>query len=402
MKILFFSQYFWPENFRINEVASHFHKNGNKVKVLTTNPSYPNKGIFNDFYKKNKKFDYYKGIEILRIPTFARRRSDYSIILNYMTFFLSSFIGGVYKLISVKFDFIFIFGTSPILSALPGIFLKKIFKKKIILWVLDLWPNNLIELKRIKSKVIIIILKKLVKYIYDNSDLIIVQSKSFKTEIEEITNRKCIYIPSWSEDIGDDEKVLAPEIIKEENKINILFTGNIGEAQSIESVIECAKILRKEKIAKWVFVGSGRWKSKIVKLIRDNNLENEFQLIDNVPLFRIKSFFNHADVLFLSLKKNENFKKTIPGKLFTYLASGKPIIGMISGEANKLITESKSGYACEADDFQALRNNILKFKKLTSSEKLQLGINGKNFSKKYFDKSIILDNLEKLIFENFK
>ena len=377
-------------------------KKGNKVKVLTTNPSYPNKDIFNDFYKKNKKFDYYKGIEVLRIPTFARRRSDYSIILNYMTFFLSSFIGGIYKLIPVKFDFVFIFGTSPILSALPGIFLKKIFKKKTILWVLDLWPNNLIELKRIKSKVIIIILKKLVKYIYDNSDLIIVQSKSFKTEIEKITNRKCIYIPSWPEDIGDDEKVLAPEIIKEENKINILFTGNIGEAQSIESVVECAKILRKEKIVKWVFVGSGRWKNKIVKLIRDNNLENEFQLIDNVPLSRIKSFFNHADVLFLSLKKNENFEKTIPGKLFTYLASGKPIIGMISGEANKLITESKSGYVCEGDDFQALRNNILKFKKLTFSEKLQLGINGKNFSKKYFDKSIILDNLEKLIFENFK
>ena len=397
MKFLFFSHYFWPENFRINELALFFSSKHKENYILTGYPSYPNKGLFKK--KTNKEniensTDYQK-LNIIRVPVFLRNNNNVSIILNYISFFFSSLILGGFKIVKKNFDIIFIFCPSPIFSAIPGVIFKLIFKKKSVLWILDLWPNTLIDLKIVKNKLIIKILKTIIKFIYDNTDLILAQSESMCEEIKKTTDTKCIYFPSWPEEnIGNDYNLFSDKILPcKKNQIKILFTGNIGEAQSFETLIECAKLLSQKQIVKWIIVGDGRWKKKLEKLIEINKLNDDFQLIENVPLEEIRSFFNHADALYLSLKKNETFNRTIPGKLQTYMTSKKPIIASISGEASRIIKDAQCGFVSDAEDHLALKDNIVAFYNLDINKKKELGLNGKNYSDINFNKKNILNNL---------
>ena len=385
--------FFFTENFRINELVKYFSKN--KPFVLTSNPSYPSKNLFinKKYFRKKLQLG---NFEIIRVPVFLRNVSNLSIFLNYISFFLSSLLIGIFKIYKKKFDIIFVFCPSPILNAIPAIIFKKLFKKKIILWVLDLWPDTVIDLKIVKSSYLIWFLRKLVSYIYNNSDLILAQSKSIKSEIKKLTKTKCIYFPSWPEEFKKNKKNKAKEVIYT-NKLKILFAGNIGEAQSFETLIKCAKSMRYLNIVKWIIVGDGRWKKKLVHYIKINNLENQFQLISNVPLKKIDHFYNCADALYLSLKNNKTFRKTVPGKLQTYMSTGKPIIASISGEAKEIIIDSQCGYVSDAEDYKMLKKNIIKFSKLKRYKKLILGKNGKKYSDKNFSKKQILKGLEKEI-----
>jgi glycosyltransferase involved in cell wall biosynthesis len=330
VKILFFTQYFWPENFRINELVHFLSKK--KSIILTGYPSYPQKKKFDKKNYLRKNFLPNK-CEIKRVPVYPRNNTNLSIILNYISFFFSSLIIGFFKIFKKNFDIIFVFCPSPILNAIPAIIFKKIFKKKIVIWVLDLWPDTVVDLKLVNNKFIVWILRSLVIYIYDNSDLILAQSEAIRNSIKKLTKSNCIYFPSWSEEISKDKK--KTKKIKKTGKIKILFAGNLGEAQSFETMVKCAKSLKKRNIIEWIVVGDGRWKKKLESLIRLNKLDNEFQLINSVPLNKINEYFNCADLLYLSLKNNKTFRKTIPGKLQTYMGTGKPIIASISGETKK-------------------------------------------------------------------
>ena len=395
IKILFFSQYFWPENFRINELVKFFYKKKIALSVLTTFPSYPDKKIFRNF--KDKTF-VSKKIELKRFRSFPRSGTNLSILLNYLTFILNSLYTICKYLTFKKNDVIFIFCPSPILSALPAILINKLFNKKIVIWVLDLWPDTIIDLKIVKNKFLIFILKKIVNYIYNNSNLILAQSQKIKKIIEKRTSTKCIFFPSWPEE--DVKKGLSKiNIFEKKNKkfLYIIFTGNIGEAQSFETLIKAVKILKQKFAIKWFIVGEGRWKEKFSNLINKNKLNDHIKLFKSVDVSQISSILDYSDALYLSLKNNPTFNKTIPGKLQTYMASGKPIIGSISGEANKIINLSNCGFASEAEDYKKLVKNVERFIRLNQDQRKKLGLNGKKYVLQNFSKKKIINNLIKNI-----
>ncbi len=394
MKILFFTQYFWPENFRINELIKYFSVNKN-ISILTGYPSYPNKKIFENFDKK-KIDNFLSNIEIHRIPIILRSKSNLSIILNYLTFIISSFFFGFFYILKNKYDVIFIFCPSPLLSALPVLILNKIFKKKVVIWILDLWPDTVIDLNYIKSPLLIKVLKKIVKFIYNNSNLILAQSMSMKKNIENITDTKCLYFPSWPEvGINQNDSSYSEKINKKENYVTrILFTGNIGEAQSFDTLVNAAILLKKNYKIEWLILGDGRWKENFRNLVKKNNLEKNIKFFPSVPISEVKSYINHADALYLSLKKNKTFFKTIPGKLQTYMLMQKPIIASISGETNKIINDSNCGIVGEAEDVEQLVKNVKEFIKLNENQKKRMGLNGKEYVIKHFNKDKILNNLD--------
>ena len=395
LKILFFSQYFWPENFRINELVKFFYKKKIALSVLTTFPSYPDKKIFQNF--KDKIF-VSKKIELKRFRSFPRSGTNLSILLNYLTFILNSLYTICKYLTFKKNDVIFIFCPSPILSALPVILINKLFNKKIVIWVLDLWPDTIIDLKIVKNKFLIFILKKIVNYIYNNSNLILAQSQKIKKIIEKRTSTKCIFFPSWPEE--DAKKGLSKiNIFEKKNKkfLYIIFTGNIGEAQSFDTLIKAVKILKKKFAIKWIIVGEGRWKEKFSNLINKNKLNDHIKLFKSVDVSQISSILDYSDALYLSLKNNPTFNKTIPGKLQTYMASGKPIIGSISGEANKIINLSNCGFASEAEDYKKLVKIVERFIRLNQDQRKKLGLNGKKYVLQNFSKKKIINNLIKNI-----
>ncbi len=396
MKILFFSQYFWPENFRINELVDYF-KNRYKSTVLTSFPSYPYKKLYLNFKKKHDLS--IKNLNIVRLPVYPRNLTNISIKLNYLTFMIFSFFYSLFLLVKKKFDIIFIFCPSPIFSSLSIIILNKLFKKKIVIWILDLWPQTVIDLKIVKNKFLIHILKRISSYIYNNSDLILAQSKSINSEIQKITKTRCIYFPSWPESEIGFSKTKTKKI-KKNNYVKIIFAGNIGESQSFFTLIKAAKILKRKKL-QWIIIGDGRWKNKLKKLIIKNKLEKNILLINSVPIKKIRSYLNHADALYLGLKNNKTFSKTIPGKLQTYMSMEKPIIASISGETSKIINSSKCGFVSKAENHTALAKNVKKFLVLSATQKKKLGKNGFDYAKKNFSKSQILKNLNHYILDTF-
>jgi glycosyltransferase involved in cell wall biosynthesis len=394
LRLSIFSQYFWPEDFRINELVKYFFSKHHDVQVFTSNPSYPQKFFYSSYYNNKMNYRNYEGVKVNRFYAFPRNRGNISIVLNYITFFFTSFFFTLFNSYFKKSEFSIIFCPSPLLTALPIIFLSKIFKKKVILWVLDLWPDTLVDLKIVKNKYIIKILSILVKYIYDNSDLILAQSNSFAKEIQKISRTECVYFPSWPEE-NIHLDVTNNQDVESDQRLKILFAGNIGEAQGFESIIECSNILKKKKLVKWIIAGDGRWRHKLEELILKYELRDDIQIINKVPIEKVGSLLNTADLLLVTLKKNSTFEKTIPGKLQTYMSSGKPILGMISGEANTLINESQCGFVCQAEDYRELANLILKFSNLSRLEKKKMGDNGLKYVRNNFNKINILNSLEK-------
>ena len=398
MRVLIVSQYFWPEQFRINELVEFLKTKNLEVEILTGLPNYPDGSLFSNYKKDPNKFNSFCGSKIYRLPIILRKDSSkINLFLNYISFILSGIFIAPFILRKKKYDIIFTFATSPITVAIVSIFLAKIKNCKSVLWVLDLWPDILFELKIIKNTYLISLLDDIIKKIYEKTDIILVQSKTFKSIIDKkINNNKSIYFPSWPENLKHNIKI---KIKKKVGKINIVFTGNIGEAQNFDNVFKVIKYFRKNKKLNWIIVGSGRK----LNIFRRNTIKYKIKNIEfygNQPIQNISAFHSIADILLISLKKGKALSATIPGKLQTYLNSNKYILGMIDGEAKDLINESKAGKCVKPDDVKGminLINKILSNKNLTLFKRSK--INTKLFVNKNFNKVNLLKKLIN-IFEN--
>ncbi len=391
MRILVISQYFWPENFRINELCKHLAKK-NKLTVLTSKPTYPNSKLF----EKTRNLKKFESIKIIRLPTYLRDQSNFSIILNYLSFIIFSVIYSIKFIFNSNFDKILVFGTSPP-SGLLAAHIIRIFKKiPVYYWILDLWPETLNSVGFSKRNLIFIILEKFMNYSYSKCKFIFCQSKSIQSLIsKKIRNKKkAIYFPSWSENLPLHKNQKLNKLINKRD-FNIMFTGNIGQSQDFESVVNAAKILEEYRNIKWIIVGEGRFLYKLKLLINKKNLEKKFIFLGSQKLKYIKYLSSLSSCLLICLKKNKIFSITVPGKLSNYMECKKPILGMISGETKEIIEMSKSGYCCDAGDYKTFSKNILKLNKKTINQQLKIGYNGYIYSKKFFNKKILFRKFEK-------
>ena len=405
MRVLIVSQYFWPEQFRINELVEFLKTKNLEVEILTGLPNYPDGSLFSNYKKDPNKFNSFCGSKIYRLPIILRKDSSkINLFLNYISFILSGIFIAPFILRKKKYDIIFTFATSPITVAIVSIFLAKIKNCKSVLWVLDLWPDILSELKIIKNAYLITLLDDIIKKIYEKTDIILVQSKTFKSIIDKkINNNKSIYFPSWPENLKHNIKI---KIKKRAGKINIVFTGNIGEAQNFDNVFKVIKYFRKNEKLNWIIVGSGRKLNIFRRNVTKYKIKN-IEFYGNQPIQNISAFHSIADILLISLKKGKALSATIPGKLQTYLNSNKYILGMIDGEARDLINESKAGKCVKPDDVKGMINLI---NKILSNKNLILfkrsKINTKLFINKNFNKVNLLKKLinifENIIFKNKK
>jgi glycosyltransferase involved in cell wall biosynthesis len=405
LRILIISQYFWPENFRINEVVHYFKKKNYEIDVLTGQPNYPSGKLFTEYNLNKKKYSNFFGAKIYRVPVFLRRESyNYQLFLNYISFVISAIIIGFFLLRRKKYDAILTFGTSPITSAIPGIFYSKIKNCKSILWVLDLWPEILYELKIINHKLLYFLLRKLVNSIYNKYDLILAQSQSFVRAIKRNTkNKNIINFYSWPENfyiyskkILSKKKKIDNLLITNKNKLKIVFAGNVGEAQNFDNVIKAINILKNNNKILWIIVGTGRKIDFLKERIKDENINNVI-LAGNKKIEEVPFYLKLADILLVSLKSGKGLSATIPGKLQTYLSTNKFILGFLKGEAEKIINESKIGITCNPNNPRMLAKIILK---LQNNKKLYDIIHykrGTKYINKFFRKETILAKLNNII-----
>jgi glycosyltransferase involved in cell wall biosynthesis len=394
MNILIVTQYFYPEDFKVNDIAFDFIQRGHKVTVFTAKPNYPKGRFYNGYSFFGKSNEIINGVEIIRIPIFPRfnGKGKY-LIINYLSFLLFSFI---YKhRVKGEFDVIFSHLPSPLISALPAIWFKKKFNAKLYLWVLDLWPESLQANSNIKDGFLIKTLNKLINYIYNKSDVILISSKFFEKSILEKginNNIKIKYFPNWAEDIFINEKIENVSLPKIKEGFNIMFAGNIGDSQDFDSILEAAKLTKDDNI-NWLIVGDGRKLTWLKIEIQKHSLNNVY-LLGRYPLNLMPSLFKIADAMLVTLKNNPIFSLTVPAKVQAYMASSKIILGMFNGEGQDLINKSKCGYAVSAGDFIGLCENIKKIKKLSPEEKNQMELNSKEFYLDNFSKKNLFDFLE--------
>lgn len=400
MKILIISQYFYPENFRINDLVFSLKKRGHDIEVLTGKPNYPKGEYFEGYSWKGPSIEKINGVKIYRSNLILRRGGGgIRLFLNYFSFLFFAF----FKLMNIekKFDKVFIYAPSPITVGLLGIIAAKRFNCKSFLWVHDLWPESVRVAGGISNKFIIGLINIMTKTIYKNSDKILVQSPSFMDYIKKqnVKEDKLIYYPYYAEDFYKVVKTKKSFEKLFPRGFNILFAGNIGVAQSFDTIIGAFELIKNYNI-NLIVLGEGRDKERIMKLINLKNLNKNFFFLGAHPPEKMSEYFACAEALLITLKKAEIFSYTIPGKLQSYLACGKPIIGALDGIGNKIIKESNSGYVDEAENSKLLAKNILKLYRNSNDQKEKFSKNAKKYYEKNFNKEYLLESLEKIFIEN--
>jgi glycosyltransferase involved in cell wall biosynthesis len=397
LRILIVSQYFWPENFRINDLAISLTKRGHEITILTGVPNYPDGKVFKDFSLSPKKFENFKGVSIVRVPLITRGSSNVRLFLNYISYAISASIFGLWKIRKKSFDVIFVYQPSPITSAIPAIIIKYIKKLPLAIWVLDIWPDSLKAVKIIQSKFLLKIIGYLVSFIYKNCNLILVQSSSFAPKIRKYVPNKIPinYFPGWADLVFQtSSKKKAAEIVQDNYSFNIMFAGNIGDAQDFDAILASAVLLKNNKNIKWYILGKGRKFSWVKEQVKHLGLEDVFFMMGQFPPERMASFFAHADALLITLRSHPLFAITIPAKVQTYLASGKPILAMLDGEGASILDQSESGIVVPSGDFRGLANAISLMSNMSSKSRKKFGLNGILFSKKEFNRTALISKLE--------
>lgn len=411
MRVLIWSQYFWPENFHINAVARSLRDQGIEVTVLTGKPNYPEGKIFEGYKALGIHHEQYSGFDVVRIPLRQRgKNSGKGMVLNYLSFIVSGYLCAPYALRGKKFDVIFVYGLSPLLQALPALYLSWLKRAPLVLWVQDLWPESLLATGFIKSKLILGLVKHAVKYIYYCADSILIQCEGFRQSVESLTtNRNKIkYFPNSAEghlacpDQLDLTGYLSETIAKQ---FSIVFAGNIGAAQSCETIVEAAKILKNHDAIKFYLVGSGRMDHEIAKLITDSELDN-IVMAGRVSHDQMPAIYESASVLLLTLKDQSALSATVPSKLQAYLSAKKPIIACCNGEAADIVKNANAGLTCAAGDAKALADAVIKLYEMTSENRSQLAQNAQQYFMQHFQLHTcterLISHFKKLLKEHSK
>lgn len=394
MKILVISQYFYPENFRINDFVDTLVERGNDVTVISAIPNYPSGKIIGS-YKIFK--DKYKSIDIYRFPIFLRRNNKLSLALNYISFFLSSIFFYPIFFRFKKFDHIFCPLYSPPTNGFIGLYASFFSNAKVSLWVQDLWPESFTMITKSSSKIIPNSINFFMKYLYKKSDYIFVQSKMFIKHIEQysdVNKSNIFYLPNWAENIFMDLKNSDLDRFQNKKK-SILFAGNIGEAQNLEFLLTLIKEM-KDKV-NWVFAGDGSKFSWLENEVKNRGLQDNVNILGRLPLNKMPALFQKNDIMLVSLASNEVINKTLPGKVQSYMISKKPIIGILDGEGKRVINESNCGIILDSKNIQKSIKTLTSFLSLDENEHIQMGINGYQYYLKNFEKDKIISKFESVL-----
>ena len=403
MKILLISQYFHPENFKCNDVAFELAKRGHEVTVLTDIPNYPGGKFYKGYGLFHKRKEYLNGVKIIRTWVIPRGNGGaIRLALNYFSFAFFASIRVFFMSLFHKYDAILVHETSPITVGIPAVLAKKMQRIPMLFWVLDLWPESLSAAGGITNKYILGFFTQMTKWIYNNSNRILISSKGFRKSILEKGNyeKKLVYFPNWADAaLLNETSYQLPSI---PNGFIVMFAGNIGEAQDFDHLMEAAHILKEEKDIHFVFVGDGRKRGWVEEYIKNNNLTNTVHWVGRHPLEAMPAFFNKANVMLVSLKDELIFNLTAPAKIQAYMSAGKPILAMMNGEGPRIIEEAKCGYSVAAGDAKELAKKIKYMHSLAHDELKNMGENGKAFCNMHFELQKCIDHLHSILKDEIK
>lgn len=389
MKILVVCQYYSPEPFRISDICEALVNKGHEVTVLTGLPNYPEGKVLSEYKRGKKRNEVLNGVKLIRSFEIGRGNNSLKLFLNYISFPVSSTLKVLFT--RKKYDVVMVNQLSPVLMAIPAIVYKKKFKKKILLYCLDLWPASLAAGGIKKESLVYKVFKEISKWIYQSADAILVSSNMFIEYFShtlEVKNKNFKHLPQYAEDLFSE---VVGEEDKNENKYNFVFAGNIGDMQSVETIVKAADILADRQNLMFHIVGDGSKLQDCINLSEQLGLKNII-FHGRKPLNEMPKYYSMADAMLITLKDDETISYTLPGKIQSYMAAKKPIIGAINGETSYIIQQAKCGLCCVAEDYKSLSEIIIEFSEIENKE--QLASNSYKYYSENYNKEKFIESLE--------
>lgn len=399
MKILIVTQYYFPENFKSNDLSFELQKRGHDVTVLTGLPNYPEGKLYDGYgIFKNRK-QVINGVKVIRSLLLLRGSGGgIRLFLNYFSFAFFASIKAFFLNFSNRYEAVIVHEPSPITQFYPALVLKKLQKAPVYFWVMDLWPESLEIAGGIKNKFVLNFFEKMVINFYENSEKLLITSKGFKKSIVEKGNfeDKLEYFPNWAEDAisEGDQNFSIPDLPE---GFIVMFAGNVGEAQDMEAIMNAAFELKDELEIKIVIVGDGRKMPYVQEFIKQNHLERTVLTVGRFPIDAMASFFAKADVMLVSLKDDPIYNLTVPAKVQAYMSASKPILAMLNGEGAEIVGEAECGLSVPAGNSHQLAKTIVQMSNLEKSELSKMGQNSRAFFLKNYQLSSCIDNLERIL-----
>lgn len=402
MRVLVVSQYFWPENFRINDLVTGLVERSHEVTVLTGLPNYPSGKLFEGFDLTGPYRSQFGGAELVRVPLIPRGNGRaLRLVLNYLSFALMASLLGSWRCRG-PYDAIFVFEPSPITVGVPARVISKVKGAPILFWVQDLWPESLSATGTIRSPRILGAVAGLVRWIYRGCAKVLVQSEAFVQPILElgVGLEKIRYFPNSAEALYQvnptGQEWTGPSL---PTGFRVMFAGNIGAAQSIETMLAAAEILQPYDDIHWIIVGDGRLALRLKEEVTRRELGDRIHLVGQFPMADMPAWFAQADLMLASLRRDPTFALTIPSKIQSYLACAKPVVAALDGEGARVVAAAGAGFAVPAEDAAGLAEAVLKIYKMNPVERKILGDSGREYYEKHFDREKLIDKLEEWLSE---
>jgi len=388
MRILVLSQYYWPESFRITEVVESLWRVGCHITVLTGQPNYPQGEVFAGYRASGFGVQQHEaGYSIYRVPLVPRGRSGTSgLVANYLSFLVSASLFGPWLLRGKQFDVIFVYAPSPILQAIPAIFLGWLKGCPVVLWVQDLWPESLSATGFVHNRIVLKLVERVVRFIYHHVDFLLVQSEAFMQPVSALASGTPVkYYPnSVDQSFSVPTTVVVPDVPGLGHGFSVMFAGNIGTAQAVEVIVDAATLLKEYADIQFVILGDGSRREWMLEEAKNRSLNN-LHLPGRFPVGTMPGFMQKASVLLVTLADDPIFAATVPNKVQAYMAAGRPIIACLRGEGARLVVEARAGLAVPAEDAPALVDAVLSIYRMSITERDEMGRQGRAYFQAHFN-----------------
>ena len=404
MRILILSSHYWPEAFRINELAASLATRGHEVGVLTGLPNYPAGRFFDGYGLAGPFHQEHEGVRVTRVPVLPRGKGRaLNLLLSYASFALAGTIRAV--TLGRRWDVIFAFQTSPVTALAPAAAMRALFGTPVVAWVQDLWPESIASAGFARSPTLYAAARAISGWLYRRCDRILGSSRAFEPRLRMLgfSGASFGYLPQWAEEVfqeeGEEGGAPALQDARWSAGFPVMFAGNLGRVQSLETLLAAAERLRDDAAIRWVFLGDGSQREWLATEVERRGLADRVFMLGRQPVQHMPAYFARAGAMIVSLKADDAMALTVPAKVQAYLAAGRPIIGSIDGEAAKVIEESGAGWAAPAGDAAGLAEIVSRMKALPEAERAEMGRKGRDFSRRNFSRETCLDRLEQVLAE---
>jgi glycosyltransferase involved in cell wall biosynthesis len=401
MRLLIVSQYFWPEEFRINDLAGALVARGHHVCVLTGYPTYPRRGAFTE---NRPAIDDWHDVRIVRVPLAARDSGErWRLAANYLSYATSATLLGPWRLGLVGHDrpeVILNFQISPLTALVPALALGRRYRAPVVAWVQDLWPESLAAVGAVRSPRALNVLAPAAAALYQRCDQVLAHSAEFHPALlaRGVAADRLGYLPAWAE--GEYRPLPADPALAAALALPAGFVamvaGNLGIAQSLETVVDAASRLRDNPAVHWVIVGDGQRRAWLADEVVRRGLTGRVHLVGRQPVERMPGLFAHADVLVATLRRDGALAMTLPARVQSYLACGRPVVGALDGEGARVIQEA-GGFAVPAGDGAGLAAAVARVAAMDADERRAAGEAARAYYLRHFERSMLIDRFEAVL-----